>query len=340
MKNRILVATGIIAAAALALTGCSTTPSSSSSGSASNSKEIKVAFVSQIEGIPYFNGFKDGAEKEAKLLGVSYTQAGPSKVDSTQQVQILDSLVAQKFDAISISPLDPTSINNSIKKAQAAGVKIATSDADAPDSTRSVYVSEASDEGLGTAVMDQAAKAAGGSGEFAIISGQANVASFNAWIDAAKAEQVKKWPNMKLVGGVQYTADTAAALQSAQNLITANPNLKSIIAVPSTAVPGVGQAITTAGKLGKISFVGFGSPQTSAPFLKSGAMFSSVLWNVPDLGALDVWAMTQLAKGKSFQAENTVPGFKDKIKYDATTKILLLGDPFIFTKDNYSQFKF
>jgi len=69
-------------------------------------------------------------------------------------------------------------------------------------------------------------------------------------------------------------------------------------------------------------------------------MFSSVLWNVPDLGALDVWAMTQLAKGKSFQAENTVPGFKDKIKYDATTKILLLGDPFIFTKDNYSQFKF
>jgi rhamnose transport system substrate-binding protein len=339
LNKRILMVAGIVAATAMALTGCSTTPSSTSS-TGTSSKHIKVAFVSQIEGIPYFNGFHDGASKEAKLLGVSYTQAGPSKADSTQQVQILDNLVSQGYNAISISPLDPTSINNSIKKAQAAGVKIATSDADAADSSRSVYVSEASNEGLGSAVMDQAANAAGGSGEFAIISGQANVASFNDWIDAAKAEQAKKWPNMKLVGGVQYTTNTADALQAAQNLITANPNLKSIIAVPSTAVPGVGQAITTAGKLGKVSFVGFGSPQTSAPFLKSGAMYSSVLWNVPQLGALDVWAMTQLAEGKKFAAENTVPGFKDKIAYDGSTKVLLLGKPYIFTKDNYSQFNF
>lgn len=329
---------GVIVASATALSGCSTTPSSTASGGASG--KIKVAFVSQIEGIPYFNGFKAGGEKMARTLGITYTQAGPSKVDSTQQVQIFDNLVSQKYDAISISPLDPTSIKNSIKQAQAAGVKVATSDADAPSSSRSVYVSQASDADLGTAVMDQAAKAAGGSGEFAIISGQANVASFNAWIDAAKKRQAAKWPDMKLVGGIQYTADTAAALAAAQNLMTANPNLKSIIAVPSTAVPGVGQAITTAGKIGKVSYVGFGSPRTSGPFLKSGAMYSSVLWNVNDLGALDVWAMAQLARGKRFEAENTVPGFTQKIAYQAESNILLLGKPSIFTKDNYAKYEF
>lgn len=339
MKKRTLAFTGAVAALAMALTGCSTTPSSTSSGP-SSSKKVKVAFVSQIEGIPYFNGFHDGAQREANLLGVSYTQVGPAKVDSAQQVQILDNLVPQGYAAISISPLDPTSINNSIKKAQGAGVKVATSDADAPASSRSVYVSEASDEDLGAAVMDQIAKATGGSGEFGIISGQANVASFNAWINAAKNEQALKWPKMKLVGGIQYTTDTAGALTAAQNLMTSNPNLKGIIAVPSTAVPGVGQAITTAGKIGKVSFTGFGSPQTSGPFLKSGAMSSSVLWNVNDLGALDVWAMDQLVKGIPLKADNIVPGFPDKIKYDSSTKILLLGKPTIFTKDNYSKYNF
>jgi rhamnose transport system substrate-binding protein len=344
VNRRILAVVGAGAAVAITLTGCSKTPTSGStapsSGASASKGGVRVAFVSQVEGIPYFNGFHAGADKEAKLLGISYTQDGPATVDSTQQVQILDNLVSQGYNAVSVSPLDPTSINNAITKAQEAGVKVATSDADAPKSSRSVFVSQASDSALGATVMDELAKAVGGSGEFGIVSGQANVASFNNWIAAAEKEQAQKYPKMKLVGGIQYTADTAAALQAAQNLMTAHPDLKGIIAIPSTAVPGVGQAVTTAGKIGKIAVTGFGSPQTAGPFLKSGAMTSSVLWNVNDLGALDVWAMDQLVKGVPFKAENTVPGLSQQVAYDAATKILLLGKPAVFTKANYQQYNF
>lgn len=341
MNKRIIAASGIFTAAAVLLAGCSATPSSiSTDGSSAASGDVRVAFVSQIEGIPYFNGFKTGGEAAAADLGISYTQTGPAKVDATEQVRIVDNLVAQGYDAIAVSPLDPTSINNSLTKAQDAGVAIATADADAPESSRSVFVSQASDVSLGSTVMDEIAKAAGEEGQYAIISGGADVATFNNWIAAAEEQAAAEYPDMELVGGIRYTADTAEALQEAQNLMTAFPDLKGIIAVPSTAVPGVGQAVTNSGKIGEVAVTGFGSPQTAAPFLESGAMTSTVLWNVEDLGYLTVWALNHLAEGEEFDAENEVPGLDEPVSYDADTKTLLLGDPTVFTKSNYADFDF
>jgi len=102
----------------------------------------------------------------------------------------------------------------------------------------------------------------------------------------------------------------------------------------------VGQAVTNADKIGKVAVTGFGSPQTAAPFLESGAMTSTVLWNVEDLGYLTVWALYQLSQGTEFEAENDVPGLDDPVAYDADTKTLLLGDPTVFTKSNYADFDF
>lgn len=333
----------LAAVAALALSACSSTNTSPAPGggpAAPGGSGVKVAFVSQIEGIPYFNGFKAGGERAAKDLGITYTQTGPATTNSAEQVKILDGLVSQKYDAIAVSPLDPTSINSSISSALAAGVKIATSDADAPDSDRAVFVSQASDEGLGRTVMDELAKATGGSGQFGIISGGADTATFNNWIGAIKARQSAEYPKMELVGGIRYTTDTANALQEAQNLMTAFPNLKGIIAVPSTAIPGVAQAVQNAGAIGKVAVTGFGSPKTSGEFLESGAMTSTVLWNVEDLGYLTVWALNHLVAGETFEPSNTIAGLKSPVAYDAATKTLLLGDPTVFTKENYGDFDF
>ena len=335
------VALGAALVGALALSACSATPGTSgSTDGASSSGDVRVAMVTQLEGIPYFAGFKAGAEQAASDLGISYTQTGPSKVDSAEQVRVLDNLVEQGYDAIALSPLDPTSINSSIQKASDAGIAVATSDADAPDSDRQVFVSQATDEALGTTVMDSLAEAMGEEGQFAIVSGSADTASMNNWVAAAEAHQAEAYPNMELVGGVRHALDSAAALTEAQNLITAFPDLKGIIAVPSNAVPGVGQAITNAGKIGEIAVTGFGSPKTAGPFLESGAMTSTVLWDVEKLGYLTIWALDKLVKGESFEAENEVPGFDEPVLYDEETATLLLGDPQVFTKADYAEYDF
>ncbi|MGG7465273.1 autoinducer 2 ABC transporter substrate-binding protein [Plantibacter sp. YIM 135347] len=340
MNRRLLVSIVALSALTLTMAGCTAPGSGSGSSGGASTGSDKVAFVSQVEGIPYFTGFKAGAEKAAKEFGVSYTQAGPATADAAEQKRIVDGLVSQGYKAIAISPLDPTSMNGSISNAVKSGVAVITSDADAPKSDRQVFVSQASDEQLGATVLDEIAEQMGGSGQYAIVSGAPDASTFNAWTEAAQAEAAKKYPGLELVGGIRHTTDSAGALTEAQNLITAFPDLKGIIAVPSTAVPGVAQAVQNADRVGKIAVSGFGSPKTVAQYITSGVMKSSVLWNVQDLGYLTVWAQKQIIDGKDFQASNDVPGLKEPVLYDASTKTLLLGKPTVFTKENVDKFDF
>jgi len=300
----------------------------------------KVAFVSQVEGIPYFAGFKAGAEQAAQQLGLSYTQAGPATADSTEQLRIFNSLVSQGYLAIAISPLDPNSMNPAIAAARKQGVHVITADADAPGSEREVFVQQATDQDLGFAAMDQLAQAMGGSGQYGIISGAPDTQTFNSWSHFIQLRQQAKYPNIQLVGGLRYTASTAQALQEAQNLMTAYPGLKGIIAVPSTAVPGVAQAVRNAGKTGQVAVTGFGSPKTAAQFVDSGVMASTVLWDVPKLGQLTVWAMKQILDAKSFAPENSVSGLDQPVRFDAASRTLVMGPPTVFTKANIGNYNF
>lgn len=329
----------VIAVAAISLSACAST-GGTGAPKTGDSDKAKVAFISQIEGIPYFSSFNDGAKEAAEKLGITYTQAGPATVDATEQLRIFNSLVQQNYDAIAVSALDARSLNPAIAKARAKGVTVITSDSDAPDSEREVMVLQATDEGLAKAWVDQLVEATGDSGNYAIVSGAADATNMTNWSDGIIAYQTEKYPNLKLVGGVRYTTDTAQALKEAQDLMTAYPSLNGILSLPASALPGVAQAVQNADKIGKVKVVGLASPKSALPFFETGSVYSTVMWDVEALGNLTVWAMKHLLDGKSFEAKNTVPGIKEPVVYDAENKVLLLGPPAVFNKKNASDYNF
>lgn len=327
--------------AVLALAACGSTdaPGAAAPGGQSGDT-VRMAFIPQIVGIPYYAGFEQGAQKAAEEFGVEFTMSGPATANSAEQLQIFESLVQQGYDAISISPLDPTSINGAIADARAQGVVVTTSDADAPESERQLFVSQAEDQALGYAVMDSLAEQMGGSGQFGIVSGAPDTASLDAWAKYIQERAATEYPDIEFVGDVRHATDSALALKEAQNLMTAFPDIKGIVAVPSTAVPGVSQAVLNAGKAGDVAVIGYGSPKTAGPFIEQGVMKETVLWDVPELGYLTVWANLQLLEGTELQAENEVPGIDRPIAYDESTKTLLLGLPKIFDESNYADYDF
>jgi rhamnose transport system substrate-binding protein len=324
--------------------GGSGTPAAPSPGEASptgEKKDVRVAFVSQIEGIPVFDAFNKGATAYAETLGITYTQGGPATVDATEQLRIFDSFVQQGYDAVSISALDPKSLDPAIAAARAKGLVVITSDSDAPDSERQVMVQPASFDEVAKALVDQLVSAFGAeTGKFAIISGAPDSPNMNGWIDAIEAYRAANYPGLELVGGVRYTSDTATAMKETQDLLTAFPDLAGVVSIPSSALPGVAQAVEVAGKSGKVAVVAATSPNTARKFLESGTVYSTVLWNMLDLGALTVWAMNELVEGRTFQPEQTVPGFDAPIVYNADTKELFLGPAMVFNKDNMNDFDF
>jgi ABC-type sugar transport system substrate-binding protein len=172
------------------------------------------------------------------------------------------------------------------------------------------------------------------------VSGEPTATNLNTWIGFMKERVAAKYPNVTLLEPKFAGGTAQRAAQLATDLMTANPDLKGIIAVASTTCPGVAQAIESAGKIGQVVGTGYCSPNTARAYLKSGAFGFTVLWDPGELGYLTVWAGQQLIEGKGFTAENQVPGIDRPISYDPKTKILLLGPPAVFTADNVDQFNF
>jgi ABC-type sugar transport system substrate-binding protein len=301
-------------------------------------KKLKIAFIPQLIGIPYFNAMEQGGKDAAKQFGVEFSYVGATTASAPEQVRIMDSLIRQEYDGICVSVLDAVSINPVIRKAKDAGIAVYTSDSDSPDSDRAVYVAQALDDELGYTLIDVLVEQIGGEGKIGIVSGVPTATNLNTWVNYMK-ERVVKYPKVSIVD-VRYASSSEEAFRQAQQLMTRYPDIKGLVAVASVTVPGVARAVESANKIGKVKVIGYGSPNTVRSFMKKGIMEASILWNPRDLGYLTVWAGMKLAQGEQFKNINRVPGLESDIRYLPDKGILLLGPPLIITKDNVDDFDF
>ena len=340
---------GVVAAAvgtALCLTAAcskqgSNSSSSSSSPSDSASSSVTVAFVPKLQSA-YYDAMNTGAEQAAKDLGFKWVVNAPSTADPASQASIVQSLIQQKVDVIAVAPDDPDSLAPVLKQAKDAGIEVITSDSDAPNSVRSVFVNQATSQAIGEALVDQMVKAMGSTGEYAIVSCGQTAANLNAWISVQKSYAAEKYPGLKLDSVVYASEDQAQAVTMAKSLMAAHPQIKGLVGECTTSAPGVAQAVQEAGKIGKVFTVGVGTPKSMQPFLNDGSSSASVLWDVEALGYLTAWTGYQLATGQALQPVNHVsdslPAVQDSVMDGVPT--MLLGPPLILTKDNVGKYDY
>jgi len=300
----------------------------------------RIAFIPQLIGIPYFDAMKAGGDRAAAAFGVTYMDVGSPEASAAEQVRLVETLIQQEVDAISISVLDAVSLNPVMQRAEEAGIVVYTSDSDSPDSVRDVYVAQSMDKDLGYTLIDTLVELMGGSGQIGIVSGESTATNLNAWITFMEERVDAEYSEVEIVD-IRYTTGGSSedALRQAEELMTRFPDIKGLVAVASTTVPGVAQAIENAGRVGEVDVIGYGSPNTVRDYLKSGAMSASILWDPEALGYINVWAGIQLLEGKPFQAVNDVPGHGQSEYFD-DIKLLLLGPPLVITTDNVDDFNF
>lgn len=330
----------LLVAACVFGASCSKSPEAGSAAP-SGGRKLTVAFLPKSKGNAYFISCKAGAEKAAKALGVDLLFDGPTESDPAKQNEIIENWIALGVDVIAAACENREGISTALRKAQAKGIKVITYDADALPDARSFFVNQATPEGIGHGMADEAARLMGGEGEFAIILATLTAANQREWQKHIEARVAEKYPKMKIVA-VRPCDDLKDKAQSeATALLSAHPNLKLLMNICSPAVPGAAEAVKQAGKAGKVKVIGLGLPSENRRYVKEGVTDSVMLWKTEDLGALAVEAAVALAKGtlkpgdKSFKA-TTLGNAEFEIRGDN----LLLGKPFIFNKDNIDQFNF
>jgi rhamnose transport system permease protein len=108
--------------------------------------------------------------------------------------------------------------------------------------------------------------------------------------------------------------------------------------IAAPAVPGIAEAVKQSGR-SDVKVTGLSLPNMCKPYVHAGIISSVVLWNTGDLGYLTVLAGDAMARGRLAPGATSLDaGRLGAIAVNGDQ--ILLGKPFVFTKENIDGFDF
>ncbi len=290
------------------------------------------------KGNAYFIACRKGAEEAAKELGVNLLWDGPTDPDPAKQNEVIDTWITRGVDVLAVAVENRAGISSVLRKARKRGIKVVTWDSDAEVDARDFFVNQATPEGIGTTLMDQAAKTLGGKGEFAIITASLTAANMIEWQKHIEARRAAEYPNITMSVLRPCDDKQPKATEEANNILNAYPNVKLIMGICSPSVPGAAEAVKQSGRQ-DVKVIGLGLPNDNKRFVHEGITDAVILWNTMDLGYLTVQAAKQLGEGRLPEEAQSIRGGRLG-EIQIVDRNILLGQPFVFTKENIDQFDF
>lgn len=267
-----------------------------------------MGVVVKIGGIPWFNAMEDGIKERAAELGVDAEMIGPTSADPALQVRAIEDLIAKGVDVIGVVPNDEAALEPVLKKARDAGIKVVAHEGPGLENVDWNF-ELASAEGFGEAHAKLLTEKVGGPGKYAVFVGSLTVPLHNAWADAAIAWLSENHPELELVGeryGVAENVDDSRS--TALDLISANPDLKGILAFGSQGPIGAGRAIEERRKAGEIYVMGPFSPGQGQKLLKGGVISGGYMWNPAEAGRVFVTMGKMLVDDEAIADGATIEG--------------------------------
>jgi rhamnose transport system substrate-binding protein len=297
-----------------------------------------IAMMPKAKGDPYFVSCRAGAEEAAQELGVELIWDGPTGLDAAKQNEVVENWITRKVDVIAVAVENRAGISTVLRKARERGIKVLTWDADAEPDARDFFVNQATPEGIGNTLTDEAARLLGGKGEFAIITGALSAANQNEWIAFIKKRMAEKHPSLSLATIRPSDDDRDKAFAETQTILRVHPTVKLIMAISAPAVPGAAEAVRQAGRK-DVNVIGLSLPNLNKPYVHGGWVQTVVLWNTRDLGYLTIHAGMQLLQGTLAAGAQTMNGGRLGTIQIRGSEIIL-GPPLMFTKANIDKFDF
>jgi rhamnose transport system permease protein len=310
---------------------------SATGGGGATGKKLVVGMMPKSKGNAYFIACQKGAEEAAMEMNIDLLWDGPTSADPTEQNKIVETWITRKVDVISVAVENAGGLSTSLRKARDAGIKVITWDADASKDARDFFCNQATPDGIGDTLLDTASQQMGGSGRFVIISGSQTAANLGMWRDRILS-RMKDHPNLTCAEVVYCDDKQNIALDLGKQMLNKYPDLKLIMAICSPGVPGAAEAVKQSGRK-DVKVIGLGLPNENKKYVHEGVTQAVILWKTGDLGYLAVAASKAVADGslkpgdKSFNAARLGP-----LEIQGTD--IILGKPFVFTKDNIDQFDF
>ena len=305
-------------------------------------KKIRIVTVVKRTGIGWFERMEQGIKQFAAQNGVDATMTGPDDADPQKQADIIRKLIAEKPDAITVVPNSPEALEEVLKQARAAGIKVVTHEASNQVNT-DVDIEAFDNLAYGAHLMDQLALCMGGSGKYVAFVGHTTARSHMRWATAAFERARQTYPKIvRISAPVESAERLETAYQQAKALLVKHPDLKGFEGSSVVDVAGIGRAVREAGVQGQTCVMGTSLPSVAGEFLNDGAVDKMFLWDPLVAGQAQAKLALMLIKGEKIAPglDLGLPGYRNLTRIPGTPHGLAGSGWIAIDKSNVSQYPF
>lgn len=304
--------------------------------------EFKMAVI--VKGVAeWFSRLEEGVNKFAEDYGVDATVQFPATTDAASQLEIIDSLLTQDYDAIIVVPNDASALEETFGNALANGVVVIGHEAS--NLTNCLYDTEAfNTEQYAEAMANALIESTGGEGKYAIMVGYTTSITHMDYANAEYEYLKENAPGLELINDEVPTCEsqesTTTAYEQAKQVLKSNPDLVGFICHCSTDAGGVSQAVSELGLEGQVKIIAAGVPSSYAEELKAGQIYSVTTWDpalsgyVACLTAYDVLTGVPVGQGSDLSADGAAPGYESVNLVVGDNNCLIGNAPCIGTAEN------
>ncbi|MEJ1195980.1 MULTISPECIES: substrate-binding domain-containing protein [unclassified Streptomyces] len=269
----------------------------------SDGKTQKVGLSLSTLNNPFFVQIRDGAEEQAKKLGVDLTVTDAQN-DASQQANQLQNFTSEGLSSIIVNPVDSDAASPSVRSANKDDIPVIAVDRGVNDAKTAALVASDNVEGgeLGAKAL---AEKLGGKGTIVILQGQAGT-SASRERGAGFAAGLKEYPGIKVVAKQPADFDRTKGLDVMTNLLQAHPDIDGVFAENDEMALGAIKALGS--KAGKsVQVVGFDGTPDGLKAVREGTLFASVAQQPRELGRIAVENALRAADGKKVEKMVKVP---------------------------------
>jgi ribose transport system substrate-binding protein len=217
----------------------------------------------------------EAARDKAIALGADaeiYQAGGQTAVQ--KMVSIVEDLITKQVNIILISPLDSKAVVPVFKQAKEEGIITVCMDQVAEGEDWVTFIS--TDNYKAAAIgAEYAKKVLNGTGKILVVEGAPGSSVGDQRRDGFK-ETVVKDSKIQIVGSQSGFWQNDKAMEVAQNMLQANPDVDLIFSCSDVMVGGILEAIKLAGKEGKIKVISFDGSKFGINLIKEGKIIADV----------------------------------------------------------------
>ena len=236
----------------------------------------KIAVVPKMTSIAWFERMENGIKMYNEHYGDNIFYGG--SVEGADQAAYVESLLAEEWDAICVTPFDTQAMEPVLEKARAQGIVVVTHEA--ANMANIDYDVEALDNVfVGELMMKNIGDKVGGKGEYIQTVGALTSQTHMEWTGGAEDYQKANFPDMKMVGKYETKDSQEEAYNKVKEALTANPNIVAHQGSASTDVAGAARAVEELGLAGKVTIVGFSLWSVSGKYVEDGIITGFYFWD-------------------------------------------------------------